>query len=53
MQRAKSLLGLVLLMRKAESERALLYAKQLRQAVPANELESISILRRPSETFDD
>ncbi|MDH3589813.1 MAG: tetratricopeptide repeat protein [Gammaproteobacteria bacterium] len=36
MERARSLLGLVLLMRKAETERALLYAKQLRQAAPTN-----------------
>ncbi len=36
MRRARSLLGLVLLMRKAESERAMLYAKQLRQAAPTN-----------------
>ncbi|NNF67756.1 MAG: tetratricopeptide repeat protein, partial [Gammaproteobacteria bacterium] len=48
-QRARSLLELVLLMRKAENERALLYAKQLRQSVPAN-LHAMLALAELAET---
>ncbi|MBT8137541.1 MAG: tetratricopeptide repeat protein [Gammaproteobacteria bacterium] len=52
MRRARSLLELVLLMRKAESERALLYAKQLRQAAPTS-LHAMLALAELAESRND